>query len=179
MSQFSHIVRFIELRWIDFVNIFPIDLPLLRQISDLLQDGLVTCPTLPSSHCTTTWPFSTSSTIHPFTKALSGSLIHTYRLPEKSFSPSIPICSLLPCSSSNLINLGAKVLDVWLLLRVELDLCLEARAGVRVEPLNGERELFLAWLVGLRPSGGGGVSTLDIGLMLAPGRPVVGEVGSL
>jgi hypothetical protein len=50
--------------------------------------------------------------IHPLTKATCGSLSHTYRLPEKSFSPSIPLTTSEGFRiSSVLIKDGAKVFD--------------------------------------------------------------------
>lgn len=69
--------------------------------------------TLPSSHCTSNlWPLS-SSTIQPLTKAACGSLSQTYRLPEKSFSPSMPLtASWSMCDSSVLMNEGAKVFEL-------------------------------------------------------------------
>ena len=68
--------------------------------------------TLPSSHCTSICPCSSSSTIQPLMNAFCGSFSHTYLFPEKSFSPSIPFTSSgLDSDSSALINLGAKVPD--------------------------------------------------------------------
>ncbi len=81
--------------------------------------------TLPFSHWTSNRPLFDSSIIHPLVNADCGSRNHTYLLPEKSFSPSIPsIRSLSSRSAAALMNKGAKVLEVWLLLLLEVDLCL-------------------------------------------------------
>lgn len=53
-----------------------------------------------------------SSTTHPLTKAVWGSLSQTYLFPEKSFSPSMPSTTSDLCLiSSLLMKEGAKVLD--------------------------------------------------------------------
>lgn len=69
--------------------------------------------TLPSSHWTSIRLPPTSSTTQPLTNAFCGSLSQTYRLPEKSFSPSMPLTASTLCLiSSVLMKDGAKVVEV-------------------------------------------------------------------
>src|ERR1700750_7725 len=98
------------------------DLTLLQKVSRGIEKYRIVPLTLPSSHCTNSLSPSSSSTTHPRTNARAGSLSQTYFLPEKSFSPSIPLTlgSLL-CISSELMKVGAKVAVTGALLLCELD----------------------------------------------------------
>lgn len=84
--------------------------------------------TLPSSHWTRIWFSPKSSTIQPRTKAVCGSFNHTYRFPEKSFSPSMLFTTSEPRRiSSVLMNDGANVFEVGVPF-LELDLCRDSEA---------------------------------------------------
>lgn len=87
MCELCHIVCLIEFGWVDFIHHLCIHLSLLHTVSGPLHDSLQ-IHTLPSSHCTRRWPLLISCTTQPLVKAHFGSRSQTYRLPEKSFSPS-------------------------------------------------------------------------------------------
>ena len=70
-------------------------------------------------------PSPSSSTTQPFTKAVWGSRSQTYRFPEKSFSPSIPLTtSMLFRKSSVFIKDGAKVAEFGVAFLEESRRCL-------------------------------------------------------
>lgn len=122
--------------------------------------------TLPSSHCTSNRSPASSSITHPFVNANCGSRSQTYRLPEKSFSPSMPPTrSPVLSNSPVLMNCGANVFDDWLLLRFEIDLCLVALGGAIVDPLRGENDWLRLWPPELKPPVGE-VMTADLGRSL-------------
>lgn len=74
----------------------------------------------PLSHWTRRRPPGKSSTTHPRTKAVAGSLSQTYRLPEKSFSPSTIPPNFGVSWPSSEMNCGANV-PTGVLLRCEFD----------------------------------------------------------
>lgn len=113
VRKLSHIICLVKLRRVDFVDILAINLALLGTLLAMLEWNGSVGLTLPSSHCTRILPFSRSSTIQPRINAMVGSFNHTYRLPEKSFSPSIPSMTFAPgCNSSVFMNEGANVFDL-------------------------------------------------------------------
>lgn len=74
------------------------------------------------------------------------------------------------------MNCGAKVFEVWLLLRFELDLCLVVRAGARFDPLRGENDWLRLCAKGFEvPVGVGEVKTWDFGRSLDMKGPGDGE----
>lgn len=167
VRKLRHIIRLVKLRRIDLVNAFYVDLPLLlyhQHLDSVINSPL---PTLPSSHWTSNCPLSSSCTTQPRTKAAVTSLNQTYRLPEKSFSPSMPSTfSGTFLSSSDLINCGAKVPVAAILFRFEFDLArvelLLAGAGAAS---GGASDPCRAWLV-LRVGVSGDERTVDFGLPL-------------
>lgn len=86
-------------------------------------------------------PPPSSSTIHPLTKAVFASLIQTYRFPEKSFSPSIPLtASTLGRIELDCMKAGANVLEAVeteVLVFEALRRCLGADMAV-MEPVIAE-----------------------------------------
>ena len=60
------------------------------------------------------------------------------------------------------MNCGANVLDSWLLLLFDTDLCLVVLGGATVDPLKGENDWLRLWPTGLKPSAGE-VMTADLG----------------
>ena len=94
------------------------------------------------------FPASSSSTTQPLTKAVAGSFNQTYLLPEKSFSPSMPLTVGIGfCISSDFMNVGANVPVAGELPRYELDRFLTefVLPGPCCMFPIGEKELLRAW----------------------------------
>lgn len=172
VREFRHIVRLVELRWVNLVNVLGIDFSLLKDTISLALiylDVYTRVLTSPSSHWTSNVPSSPSCKTSPLTKAFSGSLSQTYLFPEKSLSPSSPrIWSAPRFNSSDLINSGAKVLEDWLLFLVELERLLTSETPFAAG-IGGEKDEFRVWDMPLSYRGGD-VNWTDFGLAV----PAVG-----
>lgn len=110
-----------------------------------------------------------SSTTHPRTKAVCGSFTHTYRLPEKSFSPSIPCTASAPDRiSSDVIKDGANVVELGVVPLEFLRSCVPEGLMFTVGP--NERDWCLVCRGLWEPDNGEGC-IMDLGLPLCSGGP--------
>lgn len=76
------------------------------------------------------------------------------------------------------MNFGANVFELWLPLRLEVDLCRLIGTGARLEPLLGEKE-WLRLCAGESGGRGDGLTTADIGLSFGFVGPGEGDAESL